>query len=131
MQATTNAAGRFDNLPAVNANGVGGQVMIHLQYFNTFAKGCALHPHAAAHSSWNETVTDPLFGTRTFSFTGAGNGAVVMEGDLKNQCMTQAISVNGSCDPASGLVVTYHEDVNNAMTSGPPSSITRDLKLRQ
>ena len=71
MQATTNAAGRFDNLPAVAAIGVGGQVMIHLQYFNTFAKGCALHPHAAAHSSWNETVTDPLFGTRTFSFTGA------------------------------------------------------------
>lgn len=54
-----------------------------------------------------------------------------MKGDFKNQYMSQTISATGTCDPATGLVVSYHEEVNNVMTSGMPSSIVRDLKLRQ
>jgi hypothetical protein len=131
MQPKTGAAGRYVNLTEVNLNNVGGQVMTHLSYFNTFAKGCAKRSHVAAHSAWDETMTDPLVGQRTFNFIVAANGTVTMTGDFKNQYMTQTITASGTCDPSSGLVVDYHEEVNNAMASGPPSSIIRDLKLRQ
>ncbi len=131
MQPKMGAGGEFLNLTDVNLNNVGGQVMTHFPYFNTFAKGCAMRSHAAASTAWHETMTDPLVGKRTFDFVAADNGAVTMKGDFENQYISQTISASGNYDPATGLVVDYHEEVNNIMTSGPPSSITRDLKLRR
>jgi hypothetical protein len=130
MQPKTGAAGRYVDLTDVSLNNVGGQVVTHLSYFNTFAKGCA-HPHIASHSAWEETMMDSFVGQRTFNFVAAANGkTVTMKGDFKNQYMAQTISASGNCNPSSGLVIDYHEEVNNVMTSGSPSSITRDLKLR-
>ena len=130
MQPKTGAGGAFANLKEVNLNNVGGQVMTHFLYFNAFAKGCAMRSQAKAGKSWQETMTDPIFGQRTFTFA-EHMGAVSMTGDSNNQYMTQTISASGDCDPATGFIVDYHEKVNNSMSSGPPSSIERDLKLRQ
>jgi hypothetical protein len=130
MQPKTGAAGRIVDTTDVNLNNVGGQVVTHLSYFNTFAKGCA-RPHVASHTAWEETMTDSLVGQRTFKFVAAANGTVTMKSDFKNQYMSQTISASGNCNPSSGLVIDYHEEVSNVMTSGSPSSITRDLKLRE
>ena len=131
MQPKTGAGGVILNLTDLNLNNVGGQVMTHFPYFNVFAKGCAMRPHAAAHAAWHDTMMDSLVGQRTFDFVATEKDRVTMKGDFKNQYMSQTISASGDCDPATGLVVDYHEEVNNVMTNGPPSSITRDLKLRQ
>jgi hypothetical protein len=131
MQPKTGAGGEYLNLTDVNPNNVGGQVMTHFPYFNAFAKGCAMRLQAAHHATWHDTMLDPLFGQRTFDFAETDKGSVTMKGDVKNQYISQTISSSGNCDLATGLVVDYHEVVENAMTNGPPSSITRDLKLRQ
>src|SRR5579864_8111732 len=131
MQPKTGAGGVILNVTEVNLNNVGGQVMTHFPYFNAFAKGCAMRSHDATHKTWQVTMADPLVGQRTFNFVATEKGIVTLKGDFKNQYMTQTISASGNCDPATGLVVDYHEEVNNAMTNGSPSSIIRDLKLRQ
>jgi hypothetical protein len=130
MQAQMGPGGAFANLKEMNLNNVGGQVVTHLLYFNAFAKGCAMRPQAAAGKSWHDTTTDPLFGQRTFTFVTADKG-VTMTGTFKNQDISQTITADGDCDASTGLVVHYHEKVANTVTSGPPSSIERDLKLRQ
>ena len=131
MQPKTGAGGVILNLTDLNLNNVGGQLMTHFPYFNAFAKGCAMRPHAAAHAAWHDTMMDSLVGQRTFDFVATDKDRVTMKGDFKNQYMSQTISASGDCDPATGLVVDYHEEVNNVMTNGAPSSITRELKLRQ
>ena len=131
MQPKTGAGGEYTNMKEVSLNSVGGQVMTHIPYFNTFAKGCALHVHDSAHTKWHEDMTDSLLGQRTFDFSSSDNGTVTMKSTVKNQYMTQTITATGNFDSTSGLVVSYHEQIENVMASGPPSSTTRDFKLRQ
>jgi hypothetical protein len=128
LQPTTGAGGRLVNLAEVNLNNVGGQVMNHFPYFNAFAKGCAMRPRGA---TWHEMMPDSLGGQRTFTFATTGARIVTMKGDLENQYMVQTIRAMGHCDASAGLVLDYHEEINNAPKNGSPSSITRDVKLRQ
>ncbi len=131
LQPRTGAGGVILNAADINLNNVGGQVMARLVYFNTFAKGCTMHPLTAVSAPWHETVMDALVGRRTFTFASTGPGTVAMRSNSKNQYMSQTISASGHCDRDSHLVLDYHEEVNSVMTNGPPSSITRNLKLRQ
>lgn len=130
FQQKTGAGGVILNAAELNLNNVGGQVMPRLAYFNTFAKGCTMHPLTGS-TSWHETMMDALIGQRTFIFTQTGSRTVTMKSDVKNQYMSQTISATGHCDRASRLVLDYHEEVKNTMSSGPPSSITRDFVLRR
>ena len=130
LQPKTGPGGVILNMNEINQNNVGAQVITHLAYFNVFAKGCTAQPHGTSSGAWHETMVDPLLGQRRFDFA-KRDGTVTMKSDITNQYMTQTITAKGTCDPVAHLVVTYHEAENNTMTNGPPSSITRDLKLRQ
>ena len=130
FQPKTGAGGVILNAAELTMNNVGGQVMPRLAYFNAFAKGCTTHSLAGS-TTWHETMMDALLGQRTLTFTSTGSKAIVMKNVVKNQYMTQTMSASGHCDRASRLVLDYHEEVENTMSSGPPSSITRDFVLRR
>jgi hypothetical protein len=128
LQPTTGAGGRLANLAEVNLNNAGGQVMTHFPYFNAFAKGCAMRPRVA---TWHEIMPDSLGGQRTFTFATTGARTVTMTNNFENQYMVQTIRASGHCDASAGLVLDYHEEIDNTPKNGSPSSITRDIKLRQ